>query len=82
MLHHKKRIRLDVSLDDFLRRVEKVYTALPLTRQIAARGVQFSGSFPKDPADRQIGATGLIHGLQLVTADRLIRASGEVPTIW
>lgn len=82
LLHAKAKIHLDGTLDDFLRRVEQAYTVLPLTRQIAVRGVQFTSSYPKDPADRQIGATALLHGMSLVTADRPIRRSGEVPCIW
>jgi len=29
-----------------------------------------------------IGATALVHGLQLVTRDEPIRDSGEVPVVW
>ena len=82
ILHSKHKIELDIPLDEFLRRVEDAYTLLPLTRQIAVRGTQFTSPYPKDPADRQIGATALLHGLSLVTADRPILRSGEVPCIW
>lgn len=82
VLHAKAKIRLDASVDEFLQRVEKAYTILPLTRQIAVRGTQLATPYPNDPADRQIGATALLHGLQLVTADRPIHRSGEVPCIW
>jgi len=36
----------------------------------------------KDPADRIIGATALVEGLTLITADRAIRRSRAVRTIW
>jgi PIN domain nuclease of toxin-antitoxin system len=39
-------------------------------------------SYPKDPSDRIIGATALVEGLSLLTADREIRKSRAVPTIW
>src|SRR5580700_1901199 len=39
-------------------------------------------SYPKDPADRIIGATALVEGLSLLTADREIRRSRAVQTIW
>ena len=39
-------------------------------------------SYPKDPADRVIGATALIEDLSLITADKDIRKSRAVPTIW
>ena len=82
LLHKKGRIRLDVALEEFLARVEAVYRTVALTRQVALRGVQFGSEYPRDPADRQIGGTALVHGLQLVTADTYIRSSGEVPCIW
>ena len=81
-LSARGRIQLYIPLEEFLLRVETVYKVLPLSRQIAVRGVQLGSSYPKDPADRQIGGTALIHGLQLVTADEPIRSSGEVSCIW
>ena len=38
-------------------------------------------TYPKDPADR-VGATALVEGLSLITADREIRRSRAVRTIW
>ncbi len=82
MLHAKQRIDLRIPLDTFLERVEAVYRVFTLSRQIAQSGVKFSAVYPADPADRQIGGTALIHGLTLVTADRRIHASHEVPCLW
>lgn len=48
----------------------------------AVRAAAFGPSFPRDPADRLIAATALTLGCPLVTSDRPIRASGEVPVIW
>jgi PIN domain nuclease of toxin-antitoxin system len=39
-------------------------------------------SYPKDPADRIIGATALVGDIPLLTADRAIRNAKAVPTIW
>jgi len=39
-------------------------------------------SYPKDPADRLIGATALVEGLSLVTVDREIRQSKAPASIW
>ena len=39
-------------------------------------------TYPKDPADRALGATALVEGLSLITADREIRRSRAVRTIW
>ncbi len=82
LLHGRGRIRLDVPPEEFLTRVEAVYRTVALTRQVALRGVQLGSEYPRDPADRQIGGTALVHGFQLVTADKHIRSSGEVPCIW
>ncbi len=67
---------------DFLETVARVFKVLPITPAIAERSVQFSRGFPRDPSDRIIAATALVHGYKLVTADEAIRKSGEVPCIW
>jgi PIN domain nuclease of toxin-antitoxin system len=67
---------------DFLSTVEQVFRVLPITAAVAERSVQFSSRFPKDPSDRIIAATAIVHGMPLITADGQIRESGEVPCIW
>jgi PIN domain nuclease of toxin-antitoxin system len=42
----------------------------------------FPTAYPKDQADRIIGATALVEGLSLITADRQIHRSRVVKTIW
>jgi PIN domain nuclease of toxin-antitoxin system len=76
------RVRVKTSLLHFLRAVEEKFTVFPVTSEIAARAVSLSAKYPRDPADRIIGATALVHGLKLVTNDELIGASGEVPVVW
>ncbi len=77
-----KRIDVQGPLREFLHTIERSFAILPITAAIAERSVQFTRKYPKDPADRIIGATALINGLELVTSDRAIRKSGEVPCIW
>lgn len=55
---------------------------VPLTVDVAIESERLPDSFPRDPADRMIAATARIHHLTLVTADRAIRESDVVPTIW
>jgi PIN domain nuclease of toxin-antitoxin system len=43
---------------------------------------ELPAKFPKDPVDRLIAATSLIEDIPLITADREIRKSGAVATIW
>jgi PIN domain nuclease of toxin-antitoxin system len=38
--------------------------------------------YPRDPADRIIGATAIVEGMRLVTADKLIRQAKVAQTIW
>lgn len=38
--------------------------------------------YPKDPADRVMGATAIVEGVELVTADAQLRGSHAVPTGW
>jgi len=78
----KQRFHLTVTLDEFLAQTESRFVVLPLTARACARILSFPASFPRDPADRMIAATALDQGLPLVTADRAIRKSRAVPTIW
>lgn len=76
--------RLDfrANLESFLLEVERKFVVLPMTGRICMRALALPISYPKDPGDRVIGATALVEGYDLVTADREIRKSGAVPTIW
>ena len=78
----RKRLGLQVSLESFLEEVESRFTILPINRDIAARSVQLASAYPKDPMDRIIGATALVEGCPLVTADESIRRAKVVKTIW
>jgi PIN domain nuclease of toxin-antitoxin system len=82
MMISRGRVGVKTSLLDFLRAVEQNFTIFPVTAEIANRAVSLSSEYPKDPTDRIIGATALVHGLRLVTKDEEIGASGEVPVIW
>ena len=82
MLVSKGRIRLNISLESFLQEVESRFVVLPMSSRACARSVTLPASYPSDPADRMIGATALVEGLSLLTADHEIRRSRAVPTIW
>ena len=53
-----------------------------LTPAVAVLSTQFPKDFPRDPADRLIGATARAEGLVLVTRDKGIRASTLLNTVW
>ena len=84
--HHelvsRGRIRLDISVESFLQEVESRFVILPMNSRICARAITLPGAYPKDPADRIIGATAIVEGLSLLTADREIRRAGVFQTIW
>lgn len=81
-LASKGRVRLDISLESFLQEVETRFVVLPITGRASARAIGLPASYPRDPADRIIGATALVEGLSLLTADRDIRRSRALRTIW
>ena len=78
----KQRLKLAISLEAFLREVETRFVVLPISGGVCARMLGLPTSYPNDPADRIIAATALVEGLRLVTADREIRRSKAVRTIW
>ena len=81
-LASKGRIRLDVGLESFLKEVESRFVVLPISGSACVRAMGLPAGYPKDPADRMIGATALVEGLSLLTADRAIRRARVVQTIW
>jgi PIN domain nuclease of toxin-antitoxin system len=81
-LASKGRIRLNISLESFLREIEARFTILPISGRACVRALGLPAAYPKDPADRVIAGTALVEGLSLLTADRAIRRSRALPTIW
>ena len=61
---------------------ETWFVVLPMSSRACARAMGLPADYPKDPADRIIGATALVEGLPLITADREILRSKVVNTVW
>jgi PIN domain nuclease of toxin-antitoxin system len=76
------RINLIPDVETVLAEVERRFIILPISSRIAIQAFALPANYPRDPVDRVIGATALIEDLPLVTADREIRKSKAVPTIW
>jgi PIN domain nuclease of toxin-antitoxin system len=76
------RIRFTPDTETVLADVEDRFIVLPITRNIALQAFELPEGYPNDPVDRIIGATALIEDIPLLTADREIRRSRAVPTIW
>ncbi len=81
-LASKGRIHLGISLESFLQEVEARFVVLPMSGRACARAMALPTAYPKDPADRIIGATALVEGLSLITADREIHRSKVVDAVW
>ncbi len=81
-IERKRRIKLSSSLETFLSEVEARFVVLPMTGRVCARAMGLPAVYPKDPADRIIGATALVEGIPLVTGDDDIRRSKTLRTIW
>ncbi|HUD64046.1 MAG TPA: type II toxin-antitoxin system VapC family toxin [Candidatus Sulfotelmatobacter sp.] len=71
---------VETAVQNLLRRSGVVI--LPITAEVAAIAAQFSDDYPKDPADRLIGATAMAEGMALVTRDQRIRSHHRLKTIW
>jgi PIN domain nuclease of toxin-antitoxin system len=82
MLVNRRRIRLDISLESFLREVEARFVVVPITSRACVQAIGLPAAYPNDPVDRIIGATAMVEGLTLLTADRAIRRSKAFRTIW
>jgi PIN domain nuclease of toxin-antitoxin system len=81
-LSSRGQIDLKPDAETVLAEIERRFVVLPITANIALQAYALPMSYPKDPADRIIGATALVEDIPLLTADRAIRNSKAVPTIW
>jgi PIN domain nuclease of toxin-antitoxin system len=79
---HRGRIQTLLTPDEFLRRLQTFVRAIAPTASMSVMAAQFPPGFPSDPMDRLIAATAIVEGLPLITADRNIRRSRLVKTIW
>lgn len=82
MIENRGRVKLDTSLETFLSEVEARFVVLPITGRVCVRAMELPAGYPKDPADRIIGATALAEGIALITADNDIRSAKTPRTIW
>ncbi|HEY1659432.1 MAG TPA: type II toxin-antitoxin system VapC family toxin [Candidatus Sulfotelmatobacter sp.] len=81
-LAQNNRIVVTGSVESFVRETVARVILRPITPEIAAQAARLPRQFPRDPADRLIAATALIEGAPLITADKSIRQSELLPTIW
>ena len=84
MLMHKGRLSIDIEYLEFIKLIleSNEYVFLGITPEIAELSTDLFSDNNKDPADRIIAATSIIENAKLVTADKKLRQSKKVATIW
>jgi PIN domain nuclease of toxin-antitoxin system len=82
LLVNRGRIQIHGTVKSSIRQLLEDVTIRPITDEIAALAVQFPDDYPRDPADRLIGATARAEGLTLITRDDHIRRSRLIKTVW
>ncbi len=79
---NRGQIQAPGTVESSIRQLLQDVTVRPITPEIAALAAQFPDDFPRDPADRLIGATARAEGMTLVTRDEHIRRSPLLKTVW
>lgn len=84
LLFQKNRLRGAGSIGNSIRNIldDTGVKVLEITPEIADLSMAFPDSYPKDPADRLIGATARALGLTLITQDDRILSSPLIRSIW
>jgi PIN domain nuclease of toxin-antitoxin system len=77
------RLRFSLPLKEWLQRAvaPPLVSLCSITPAVAAQVASLPSSFHRDPGDRIITSTAIIHGAELITSDGKIIASGIVKTI-
>jgi len=83
VLARRGRLSLDPDPHSWVRTALHRTTAkmVPLTHEVAMRSEDLSDLETRDPADRFLVATALVHGLTLATADQAMRAYPPLATL-
>jgi PIN domain nuclease of toxin-antitoxin system len=82
LLMARGRLQAYGTIDSSIRELTAEVSVLPITPEIAALATQFPEDYPRDPADRLVGATARAEGLVLITRDESIRKSPLIRTVW
>ena len=84
LLYQRGRLRVSGSVESSIRTIleNSRVEVIEISPEIAALTTAFPETYPKDPADRLIGATARALGLTLITQDERILASPLIRSIW
>ena len=78
----KGRVGIQIDLETVLDVVQSRFVVKAITSRACLKTLELPANYPKDPADRIIGATALADGIPLLTADENIRKAKAFATIW
>ena len=83
-LINNKRLNIGIGYSDFMNDILKSYSygVFDITPEIADIATTLPSEINSDPADRIIAATSIVKKVPLVTADKNLRKSKLVKTIW
>jgi PIN domain nuclease of toxin-antitoxin system len=82
LLIQRGRLQISGTLESCVQEMVSRVVVKPITIPIVITSVHFPDEYPKDPADRLIGATSVVEQLPLVTADEKLRRFPLLTTIW
>ncbi len=84
MLTKKGRLNIETTTSNFVNLYLQTrnISVVQISPEIAELSVNFEAEINKDPADRIISATSIIHNAQLVTADQNLISSEIIDTLW
>jgi PIN domain nuclease of toxin-antitoxin system len=84
LLFSRGQVRTSGTIEESIQEMVDLVGAsiLPLTPTVTALASQFPDDYPRDPADRLIGATARAEGVPLITKDERIRRCKLIKTIW
>lgn len=84
LLFQRNRLRGAGSIENSIRSIleDTGVRTLEITPEIADLSTSFPETYPKDPADRIIGATARAYGLTLITQDDRILECPMIRSLW
>jgi PIN domain nuclease of toxin-antitoxin system len=84
MLISRSKLTVDTSYQDFIKLVyaSNNYRYQGITPEIAEKSTSLPEEVGKDPADRIISATSIIHKVPLITADKNLLKAKCIDSIW
>ena len=84
MLIRRNRVKVDTSYKEFINLLfnSNKYILQGIDPDIADLSTSIFQNTENDPADKLIASTAVIKKAKLVTADKVMRSSNEVDTVW